>query len=173
MNLTGLLAQSRVSIAEFLAERNVREIRALAVAAFAGISGLVYLLFIEPALTGREQLSQDLPVLRGQVAQMQLLAKETAELAAKPAATLIAMSKESIEADLARNGLKAQSVMLTGDYAKVHLAAVSFGSTLNWLDEWQKSARVSVVDANIVALPQADTVNAIFTLQQPKNEWHE
>ena len=170
MNLTGLLAQSRVSIAEFLAARNAREMTMLAVAAFAGTSGLIYLLLIEPALTGRDQLNQDIPVLRGQVAQMQLLSKETAELAAKPAATLIAMSKESIEADLARNGLKAQSVMLTGDYAKVQLAAVSFGSTLNWLDEWQKSARVSVVDANIVALPQADTVNAIFTLQQPKNE---
>jgi general secretion pathway protein M len=170
MNLTGLLAQSRVAVAEFLAARDAREMTMLAVAVFAGTSGLVYLLFIEPALTGRDQLNQDLPVLRGQVAQMQLLAKETAELSAKPAVMLNMMSKESIEADLARNGLKAQSVMLTGDYAKVQLAAVSFCSTLNWLDEWQKSARVSVVDANIVALPQADTVNAIFTLQQPKNE---
>lgn len=170
MNLTGLLAQSRVSIAEFLAARDTREMMMLAVAAFAGTSGLVYLLFIEPALTGRDQLNIELPVLRGQVAQMQLLAKETAELSAKPAAMQSVMSKESIEADLARNGLKAQSVMLTGDYAKVQLAAVSFGSTFNWLHEWQKSARVSVVDANIVALPQADTVNAIFTLQQPKNE---
>jgi general secretion pathway protein M len=170
MNLTGLWAQSRVSIAEFLAARDAREIRALAVAAFAGTSGLIYLLLVEPALTGRDQLSIDLPVLRGQVEQMQLLAKETAELSVKPAATLSVMSKESIEADLARNGLKAQSVMLTGEYAKVQLAAVSFGSTLNWLDEWQKSARVSVVDANIVALPQADTVNATFTLQQSKNE---
>ena len=170
MNLTGLLAQSRLSISEFLAARDARESRMLAVAALAGTFSLAYLLLIDPALTGREQLNQDLPLLRQQVAQMQLLSKETAELSGKSAAPLITLSKEVIETDLARNGLKAQSVMLTGDYAKVQLAAVSFGSTLNWLDALQNSARVAVVEANIVALAQPDSVNATFTLHQPRNE---
>ena len=167
MNLTGLLAQSRLSISKFWAARDARERAMLVVAALAGTLGLVYLWLIDPGLAGRDQLNKDLPVLRRQVAQMQLLSKESAELSGKSAAPLIPMSKEKIETDLARNGLKAQSVLLTGDYAKVQLAAVSFGGTLNWLDALQKSSRVAVVEANIVALAQADSVNATFTLHQP------
>ena len=85
-----------------------------------------------------------------QVAQMQVLSKEALALSGKSATPLITMSKENIETALARNGLKPQSVMLTGDYAKVQLAAASFAGTLNWLDDMQKNALVSVVDANIV-----------------------
>ncbi len=170
MNLTGMLDQSRQSISELLEARDARERTMLAVAALVGTLGLAYILLIDPALTGRDQLNKDLPVQRQQVAQMQQLSKETAELSGKSAAPLITMSKVDIETDLARNGLKAQSVILTGDYAKVQLAAVSFGSTLNWLDELQKSARISVIEANIVALAQPDTVNATFTLHQPRNE---
>jgi general secretion pathway protein M len=101
---------------------------------------------------------------------MQALSKEAAAFAGKSAAPMAAMSKENIEAALARNGLKPQSVILTGDFAKVQLAAVSFAGTLNWLDDLQKTALLSVVDANIVALPQPDMVNATFTLRQPSHE---
>jgi general secretion pathway protein M len=100
------------------------------------------------------------------------LSKEAAALSGKSASPLIAMSKENIEAALARNGLKPQSVMLTGDFAKVQLAAVSFAGTLNWLDDMQKTALLSVVDANIVALDKPDMVNATFTLRQPGNAIH-
>ncbi len=60
--------------------------------------------------------------------------------------------------------------MLTGDFAKVQLASVSFAGTLNWLDDMQKTALLSVVDASIVALAQPDMVNATFTLRQQRNE---
>jgi len=69
-------------------------------------------------------------MLRQQVAQMQALSREAAALSAKPATPLIEMSKQNIEAALARNGLKPQSVMLTGDFAKVQLASVSFAGTM-------------------------------------------
>jgi general secretion pathway protein M len=170
MNLTGLLNQSRQSFSEFWAVRDARERAMLAVAALVVTFGLAYALLIDPALAGRDQLNKNLPVLRQQVAQMQALSKEAAALSGKSAAPLIAMSKENIEAALARNGLKPQSVMLTGDFAKVQLAAVSFAGTLNWLDDLQKTALLSVVDANIVALPQPDMVNATFTLRQPSHE---
>ena len=77
------------------------------------------------------------------------------------------MTKENIEAALARSGLKAQNVMLSGDFAKVQLSAVSFANTLYWLDDMQKTARLSATDANIVALSQPDMINATFTLSQP------
>jgi len=170
MNLTGLLNQSRQSFSEFWAVRDTRERAMLAVAALVVTFGLAYALLIDPALSGRDQLNKNLPVLRQQVAQMQALSKETAALSGKSASPLIAMSKENIEAALARNGLKPQSVMLTGDFAKVQLSAVSFAGTLNWLDDMQKTALLSVVDANIVVLAQPDMVNATFTLRQPSHE---
>ena len=170
MNLTGLLNQSRQSFSEFWAVRDARERAMLAVAALVVTVGLAYALLIDPALSGRDQLNKNLPVLRQQVAQMQALSKEAAALSGKSASPLIAMSKENIEAALARNGLKPQSVMLTGDFAKVQLSAVSFAGTLNWLDDMQKTALLSVVDANIVALAQPDMVNATFTLRLPSHE---
>jgi general secretion pathway protein M len=169
MNLTGLLNQSRQSFSEFWAMRDARERAMLAVAALVVTFGLAYALLIDPALSGRDRLHKNLPVLRQQVAQMQALAKEAAAFSAKPAAPLLAMTKENIEAALARNGLKPQSVMLTGDFAKVQLTAASFAATLNWLDDMQKTALLSVVDANIVALDKPDMVNATFTLRQPGN----
>jgi general secretion pathway protein M len=166
MNLTALLNQSRQSFSEFWAVRDARERAMLAVAALIVTLGLAYALLIDPALAGRDRLNKNLPVLRQQVAQLQALAKEAAALSGKSAAPLIIMSKENIEAALARNGLKPQNVMLTGDFAKVQLATASFAGMLNWLDDMQKSALLSVVDANIVALDKPDMVNATFTLRQ-------
>ena len=80
------------------------------------------------------------------------------------------MTKQNIDEALARNGLKAQSVILAGDSAKVQLAAVSFTGTLNWLDGMQKNARLSVAEASIIALDQPDMIDATITLHQQRNE---
>jgi general secretion pathway protein M len=170
MNLTSLMDRTSLSFSEFWAVRDARERAMLSVAALVATLGLFYALLINPALSGRERLSKDLPVLRQQVAQMQAMAKETAALSRKPAAPVIALSRENLEAALSRNGLKPQNVMLTGDFAKVQLAAVSFSGTLNWLDDMQKTALLSVTDANIVALAQPDMVNVTITLRQPAHE---
>jgi len=170
MNLTGLLKLSRLSFTEFWAVRDARE-RAMLYAAFVAVMlGLIYALLIGPALTGRKQLNKDLPLLRQQVAKMQALSKEAAALTGKPATTVAAITREKIETSLARKGLKLQSLLLTGDYAKVQLAAVSFAGTLSWLDDMQKTALLSVVDANIVALNQPDLVDVTLTLRQARNE---
>jgi general secretion pathway protein M len=178
MNLTSLWDQSRQSFSEFWMARNARERAILAVAALVVAFGLAYVLLIAPAVAGREQLNKNLPQLRQQAAWMQALSKEAAMLSGKAglavtgnsAAPLIVISKENIEAALARNGLKAESIMLNGDFVKVLLAASSFSGTLTWLDDMQKTALFSVVDANIVALAQPDLVNATFTLRQPPHE---
>jgi general secretion pathway protein M len=170
MNLAGLPDRFRLSFAEFWAARDARERAMLAVAALVVTLGLVYALLIDPALSGRDRLNKSLPLLRQQVARMQALSRIAAAISGKTAAPSIAMSRENIEAALARNGLKPQSVMLTGDYAKVQLTAASFAGTLNWLNEMQKTALISVVDASIVAQPQPGTVDAIFTLRQQVNE---
>ncbi len=166
MNLSGVLDQSRQSFSEFWSVRDTRERVMLAVAALVSTFGLAYALLIDPALAGRERLMKNLPVLRQEVAQMQALSKEAAALSGKTAAPLLAMSQENIEASLARNGLKPLNVMLTGDFVKVQFSAVSFAGTLNWLDDMQRTALLSVVDANIVTQIQPGMIDATFTLRQ-------
>lgn len=178
MNPSGLLDQSGKSFSEFWAARDARERAMLSAAAAVAGLGLIYALLIDPALAGREQLNKNLPLLRQQVAQLQELSKEAAALSQKPAqpragnsaAPSSAMSRENIEAALARNGIKPKSVTLSGGFAKVQLAAVSFAGTLNWLDDMQKTARLSVADANIVALAQPDMIDATLTLRKSGNE---
>lgn len=170
MNLASLLNQYGLLFSKFWAARDARERSMLAVAALVVTFGLAYTVLINPALSGREQLNKSLPVLRQQVAQMRALSDQAAALSAKPVTPSMPMSRENIEAALARNGLKAQSVMLSGDFAKIQLSAVSFANTLYWLDDMQKNARLSATDANIVALSQPDKINATFTLHQPAHE---
>jgi general secretion pathway protein M len=177
MSLASLLEQSRLSFSEFWMARNARERAMLAVAALVIAFSLAYVLLIAPALAGREQLNKNLPKLRQQVAWMQALSKEATTLSGKatlsasgsPTAPL-AISKEAIDATLARNGLKAQNVMLTGDFVKIQFASVSFSGTLHSLDDMQKNTLLFVVDANIVALAQPDMINATFTLHQQRND---
>lgn len=146
--------------------RDARERAMLAAAATVAALGLFYALLIDPALTSRSQLNKNLPELRQQVALLQSLSKEAAALSGKAASPVPVLSEESIKTALAGKGLKPQSVTLSGDLAKVQLASASFAGVLAWLDDMQKTARLSVVDANIVALPQPDMVNATLTLRQ-------
>ena len=170
MSLTSLLEQSRQSFSEFWAARDDRERTMLAMAGLVMTLGLTYALLIDPALSGRDQLNKGLPELRLQFAQLQAMSKEAATLSGKSVAPLVAMSKENIEASLARNGLKPQNVMVTGDFAKVQLTAASFSDMLNWLEDMQKTALLSVADANIIAQAQPDMVNATFTFHLPIHE---
>lgn len=159
---------TKQSLSAFWAARDQRERTMLAVAAAVVLLGLIYALLFDPALSGRERLNKNLPLLRQQVAQLQALSKEATSLTATSAAPVTVISKESIEAALARKGLKPQSVVLSGDVVKVQLAASSFADTLNWLVEMQKTARLSVSEANIVALAQPDRIDATLTLRQPR-----
>lgn len=170
MKLIGVINQFSLSFSEFWAARGARERTMLAAGALVVISGLFYILLVDPALTGRQQMQDSLPVQRQQVAQMREMAKEAAALAGKPAAPRIVLSNEMIASALARHGLKPKSVMLAGDQAKVQLAAVSFSGMLNWLTDIQRGALLSVSDANIVALAQPDMVDATITLRLPSHE---
>jgi general secretion pathway protein M len=166
-NLSGL----KQSVSTFWGERNKRERNMLSAAIIVVVLGLFYMLLIDPAVSGRRDLEKRLPALRQQAAEVQALTKEAAGLSGKAAATPPApMTKESLEASLSRTGLKPQSVVVTGELAKVQLTSVSFASTVDWLDQLQRTARVSVVDANIEAQAQVDTVNATLTLRQQKGE---
>lgn len=158
------------ALASFWNERNKREQNMLIVAIAVVVLGLLYLLLIDPALSGRANLEKQLPALRQQAAEVQALSKEASALGSKVAAIPQPMTREGIESSLTRKGLKPQGVTLSGDLAKVQLNAVAFADTVQWLDDLQKTARISVVEANIDAQEQAGTVNASFTLRQQGSE---
>jgi general secretion pathway protein M len=155
----------------FWSARNARERRLLTAAAAVIILGLLYLVAIDPALSGRAQLGKTLPALRQQAATLQGMAQEAQSLAGKNTVAKAApMTRENLQAALNRRGLNAQNVVLSGDLARVQLPAAPFSGLVAWLDESQKTAGLSLVEAKIVPLEAAGMVNAALTLRQQKAE---
>jgi general secretion pathway protein M len=155
------------AVSTFWNERNQRERNMLTLAIIAILVGLFYVLLIDPAASGRKDLEKKLPALRQQAAEVRAMAKEATELSGKAAAAPpAAVTRESLEASLTRKGLKPQNLSVTGEMVKLQLASVSFADTVDWLDEMQRTARLSVVDANFDAQAQPDTVNATLTLRR-------
>jgi general secretion pathway protein M len=166
-----LFAQGSRVFSDFWSQRNRRERVILSIGATVVLLGLLYGVAFAPAVSGREQLTRALPQLRQQVGQMQSMASEATGLAAnKSASASSPMSKESLEASLEQKGLKAQSVAVTGDTARLTLPSASFSTLLDWVDETQKSSGTQLVDANVVALSQPDMVSATLTLRQQRSE---
>jgi len=154
------------SLSAFWVERNVRERNALILAITVITLTLIYVVLITPAWTGRTQLEKSLPVLRQQVAQLQALAKQATELASVNALPAVSTNKESIDATLKRSGIKPQSIVFNGDLIKIQLAATPFAAIVTWLDEMQKSSRLSVIDATFEAQGKVGDVNATMTLRR-------
>ena len=164
------LQRLRQAVLLFLAARDRRERIMLGWGAAALALALVYALLIDPALGGRAQLRKSLPDLHQQVAELQVLASEAAALGDKAAAPALAVSKQSIETSLARSGLVAQSVVVTGDFVKVQLAAAPFAGIVGWLNDMQTGARLAVSEAAVTALAEPGSVNATLTLQRRQSE---
>jgi len=170
VNTPDTLTQFRNSLAEFWNKREAREQKMLSIGTFVVSLLLVYALLVDPALTGRAKLKRELPELHQQVAQMQALSKQVSALAAKPMPVADPVTRERINATLAQYSLAAQNILLTGEYVKVQMAAMPFSDTLAWIDELQKSMRLTVVDADFAALEKADMVDAKLTFRQDRNE---
>lgn len=174
MNATANLASnfSRISIplSEFWRARNGRERGLLGGAAALIVLSLIYLVLIDPAISGREQLGKTVPALRQQVAELQDMSRQVGTLPDQPPPVVVPVTRETIEASLLRKGLKPQNLALSGGTLRLQLASASFAGIVAWLDEMQKTASFTVSDANIVAQSQPDMVDATLTLQQRKSE---
>lgn len=170
MKNSAMLTRYTLPLQDFWSARNARERGMLSIAAAIVGLAIVYLLLINPAVEGRAQLSKILPTLRQQVAQMQALSQEAAELADKDAPAVEPVSRASVEAALSRNGLKAQNLSVNNEIVVAQFSSVSFAQLIRWLQDMRKTAMVTVVESNIVAQDQPDTVNATLTLRQQRSE---
>ncbi|RZA36329.1 MAG: type II secretion system protein M [Lysobacteraceae bacterium] len=146
--------------------RTDQERKFLTVGGAVVLVSLVYALLLAPAIEGRDSLRRSLPALRQQAAQLQTLAAEAQTLAANPAPQVPPMSSEALNASMAQRGLKAGSVTMTGEYAKVQFNGVSFANLVAWLDAQRRENRVQVQDASFTALAAVGQVDASLTLRQ-------
>ncbi|PUA19102.1 type II secretion system protein GspM [Glaciimonas sp. PCH181] len=153
---------------DFWQQRQPRERTVLGCGFAVVLLALLYLVLIDPALSGRLRLQKSLPVLHQQSAQLQSLLTKAGTLAGHAAQPSAPISKEAIEAALQRKGLLAKSIVMSGDIAKVQLSDVAFSGLLDWLDDAQKTSQWQVIDATVNA--QAGTVNASVTLRQQQHD---
>lgn len=149
-------------------EREARERRLLAFGAIALLLALIYLFGIAPAASGASRLRRDLPELREQALSLQAMAREAQSLSTGASQPASLTTQEGVEAALTRKGIKPQSVVVTGELVRVQLNNASFAGVLDWVDEMQKVARLSVVETSFTAQAQTDIVNATVSLRQPK-----
>ncbi len=169
-NFRSSIQGARESAATFWNDRSAPERKQLLIISSVILLALLYLLLIDPALSGREQLRSSLPELRQKAAEMQQLSRDAVALSANVAPPPPLLSKAIMDTSLATRGLKPQSVVVNEEVVRIQLSSVSFAALVDWLGEVQKTVRLSVIDASITAQPASDTVNATLTLRQQKSE---
>lgn len=170
----GALSGFARPVQDFWSARDARERRLLGFGGLALLLALVYLLLLEPAMSGRDQLRKALPGLRQQLNQVQSMARE---LGSQPrqgtgktgGAAPAPVTRESLEASLNAAGLRAQSINVSGEIIRLQMNGVSFGSLAGWLES-ERSSGITVLESSIVAQTQPGTVNATLTLRQQRRE---
>ena len=158
------------SAATFWNERNKREQNMLAVGIVAVVLALIYIVLLDPAMSGRKDLAKKLPALRQQSAEVQSLARDVQAMGQKSAAPPPALTREGVESSLTSKGLKPQNLAVTGELVKAQLNGASFSAITDWLTDAQRTMRLTVLDANIEAQQQVDIVNANLTLRQQRSD---
>jgi general secretion pathway protein M len=166
MSASNMIGQFREQLAVSWGARTEQERGVLTVGAAVVLLVLLYAFFVGPAISGSAQLRRDLPQLRQQAASLQAMALEAGELARQPALQVAPMTRESLAASLATRSITAQSLSMTGEYAKLQLNGVAFANLVNWLDVQRREQRISVQEAVITAEEPAGQVGATLTLRQ-------
>lgn len=159
------------SVLAFWNERNPRERGMLAAAITVIVAGLVYVLLLDPAVSGRADLEQRLPALRQQAAEVRALTREAGAAGARAATPVAPVTRASLETSLARRGLTAQEISVSGEVARVRFESASFAALVDWLSEMHRTARLAVAEAKVEAkgeAGEADNVSAAFTLRQER-----
>jgi len=166
MSIAGKISGLRERATAYWLARTAQERKFLLVGGAVVALAIFYLVLLEPALNGRDQLRRSLPELRQQAAQLQALAAEAQAVAAQPAPAVAPVTSESLSASLGARGLKATSLSVSGEYTKVQLSNVSFANLMSWLDAQRRESRIMVQDAQFSAQTALGQVDATLTLRQ-------
>lgn len=166
MTIAGKLAALRERATAYWIGRTEQERKFLLVGGAVAALALLYLVLLEPAFTGREQLRRSLPELRQQAAQLEALAAEAKAVAAQPVVAVTPLTREALAASMAARSLNPASLSVSGEYTKIQLNGVAFANLMAWLDAQRRESRVIVQDAQVSAQTPLGQVDATLTLRQ-------
>lgn len=166
MSVMTQVAQLKDQLALYWLARTEQERKVLAIGGAVVLGALVYMLFVAPALSGREKLRTQLEQLHVEAANMQALGQEASELARQPAVQVTPMTKESLTASLAARSITPGSLAISGDFAKLQLNGVAFANLYAWLDAQRRENRIVAEDVAVTAGSPAGQVDAVLTLRQ-------
>lgn len=166
MSLAGKISGLRERATAYWIARTEQERKFLLVGGAVAALALFYLVLLEPALEGREQLRRSLPELRQQAAQLEALAGEARAVAGQPATAVTPVTREALAASMSARGLNPASLSVSGEYTKVQLSNVSFANLMAWLDAQRRDSRLMVQDAQFTAQTALGQVDATLTLRQ-------
>ena len=158
--------QWRGRAAAFWQARNEQERRTLSIGGAVLGAALFYAVLISPAMDGRSKLQKELPQLRQQAAELQAMALEASALKGQAAVLPPPMSRDTINSSLTAHGLTAQSVSVTGEFARLQLNGVAFSGLVAWLDAQRHEARITVQEATLTGQSTPGMVDATLTLRQ-------
>lgn len=153
----------------FWQQRDARERRWLSIGMVSILLALIYLIFINPALSNKAILEKAIPQLRQQVAEMAVMSSQYAKIASQMSSDVPAVTRESVEASLLRRGIKAQTLTSADDIVRLQVTSVAYVNIMEWLLEMQKAARLTVEDAKITGLTEVGQVGVVLTLKQQKS----
>jgi general secretion pathway protein M len=151
------------TLIQFWDERQQRERQIIIAAGAILVVMLIYLIGIDPALTGAKELRKSLPNLHLQAAEMQSMAQELASLPSPE--NLHDVSRDFIEQSLSRNSLKTSSLSVVEGVVRVQIDSTSMAALQTWLLEMQKSSGLFVEEIKITALEEG-LVSTNITLRQ-------
>lgn len=166
MSIAGKISELRERATAYWIARTEQERKFLLAGGAVAALALFYLVLLEPALEGREQLRRSLPELRQQAAQLEALAGEARAVASAPATAVTPLTREALAASMSARGIKPASLSVSGEYTKVQISNVSFANLMAWLDAQRRESRLMVQDAQFSAQGALGQVDATLTLRQ-------
>ena len=138
------------TFAHFWEARQERERKYLSIAAVFFVLMFIYLIAIEPALSGRDDLRKSLPVLHQQAAQMQQYVQQYSSLPG--ADNRHEVSRDLVESSMSQQGLKAQTLSVNDNVVRAQIASTPMSALQAWLLDMQKSSSLFVEEIKIVSI---------------------
>jgi general secretion pathway protein M len=148
---------------QFWNARSERDRQILTVVTLLVIFVTIYLIAIEPALTGRDELRKSLPILHQQAAEMQHMAQELASIPS--ADSRHEVDRDLVETEFSSNGLKAQTLSVNDGIVRAQFSSATMSSLQTCLLDLQKSSGLFADEVKITGL-DGGMVSASFTLRQ-------
>lgn len=154
----------------FWAQRNPRERQLLQAGLVFVVLALLYLSGVDPAFKKKNKLEKEIPQLRQQAAEMQVMAGQYAQITSAIAGGVTPVTRETIDTSLARRGIKAQSLSVSEEFVRLQVDMVGYDNMMEWILEMQKALRLTVEDAKVTASSEPGQVGMILSLRQQRSE---